>query len=59
MPQELTDEQIARIWRDRWQATQPRGTATFDELSQIDRAKLTARVCDFRAVLDLVRPQGE
>jgi len=53
----MTDEQIARIRRDRWRETQPPGTAKFDELSEQDRAMLTEQVRSFRELLDLVRPQ--
>jgi len=53
----MGDEEIARVRRDRWVATQPAGTAKFDELNEQERARLTDLVRAFREMLDLVRPQ--
>jgi len=54
----MGDEEIARVRRDRWAATQPAGTAKFDELNEQERARLTDLVRAFREMLDLVRPEG-
>jgi hypothetical protein len=51
---QMTDEQVARIKRDRWAETQPPGTATFDQLRQWERDRLTAAIRDLRETMELI-----